>query len=215
VDGWASFRIKVKFKTITVKGLLLFCTVVISVSCALERSLKTVQFQGFRTWVSKYRGQDAVDYSAIKLKRVNKTRLFFGKIIHHVALEDSYSVSATIEKKQGGEYRLMMYKFKLTAVCSFFQKDENVYPEIAKSSDYEYPMKCPIKAVKIWAAANLQDSFGNFHCKNILCFIIISTFSSEPTIFMGSVPFCKASNILWWLGGYAVTRGVGHSMGVN
>jgi hypothetical protein len=76
-----------------------------------------------------------MDFTTLKIKRVNKTRVFYGKIVHHVEFDDTFIMTENILKKQGGEYRLLPFKVDATPACSFYQQDKVVYSELANVSD--------------------------------------------------------------------------------
>lgn len=90
-----------------------------------------------------------LDFSELKVKKINKTtRGMFGKIIQHVTLDNSYTVSVNALAKQGGEYRPLPYKVEKGA-CDFCKEDEFLYPELVATSDIPDPLPCPILAVKL------------------------------------------------------------------
>ncbi|KAG5670617.1 hypothetical protein PVAND_000866 [Polypedilum vanderplanki] len=83
----------------------------------------------------------------IKIRRVNKTRAIFGKVLVHVPYGNDYKVGLKVLKKQGGEYRYLPYRFPNTPFCDAAATDKYIYPEIVKNSDLPDDMKknCPLE----------------------------------------------------------------------
>ena len=66
-----------------------------------------------------------VDYSDLKVRKVNKTlRAIFGAAHHHVPFGNEYELEVLVYMKQGGEYRLLPYKKTRTPFCEFCKSDE-------------------------------------------------------------------------------------------
>jgi hypothetical protein len=63
-------------------------------------------------------------------------------------MDDNYKVRVKMYRKQGGEYRLLPFKFPEQEFCSAIQNDPYVYPDIAKHSNISYPLECPIADVR-------------------------------------------------------------------
>lgn len=97
---------------------------------------RCVQLEGDR--------ENFIDASNLKVKKLNRTtRGIVGNLTFHVPLDNSYLAEATVYKKQGGEYRLMPFRYPPTGLCTAVNTDKVWYPDFVKVSDLPYPMPCP------------------------------------------------------------------------
>jgi hypothetical protein len=87
------------------------------------------------------------DWSNIKVKKVNKTRTILGNATFHVPTDNSYKISNSLYKLQGGEYRLTPFQYPKMGFCDILSKDVYFMPDLAKVSDFSYPFVCPLPAV--------------------------------------------------------------------
>lgn len=87
-----------------------------------------------------------IDYSELKIKKVNKERKMVGNTTFHVDIDNEVIGSVLLFQKQGGEYRLMPYKMANKGICDFFNDDSIFYPEYSAVSDFPVPFPCPFKA---------------------------------------------------------------------
>lgn len=88
-----------------------------------------------------------VDASSLKVRRVDKDRQLFGKIIYKVSLDDSVTAEVLLYLKTTAGYVLMPYKIS-KPFCDFYNGDPYFYPELAAVSDYEVPCPCPFLNVR-------------------------------------------------------------------
>jgi len=86
-----------------------------------------------------------IDMTGLKVRRENKTRKIFGKIIYHSAFDNSHVVEMAAFKKQGGEYRLLPYKLAPQNFCDFFNTPsfKPYFDELTETTDFPYPLPCP------------------------------------------------------------------------
>lgn len=87
-----------------------------------------------------------IDYTELKIKKVNKERKIVGNTTFHVDLDNDVIGVVYLFQKQGGEYRLMPYKLQNKGICDFFNDDNIFYPEYSAVSDFALPFPCPFKA---------------------------------------------------------------------
>lgn len=100
-----------------------------------------------------------VDYSKLKVRKVNGTRKIFGNVTCHIPLDNTYLCEALVYIKQGGQYRLMPYKLPKKGVCDVHNEDKYFYPDLVAASDFPMPYPCPLPTVEN----------GKFDChRNIL-----------------------------------------------
>ncbi|KAG5678972.1 hypothetical protein PVAND_008587 [Polypedilum vanderplanki] len=83
----------------------------------------------------------------VKVKKINKTRSLVGYSLFNAPVGDDFKVEGKVLKKQGGEYRLLPYNMQPAPFCSTLAKDEYMYPEVAKNSDFpeDVMTNCPFK----------------------------------------------------------------------
>lgn len=96
-----------------------------------------------------YANESYVDFSKLKVRRVNKTRAIIGEVEFKQLLGNDVLVDIKIYKKQGGEYRKMPYEILHQPFCDFYGNDIYIYHEVAKDSDLPADLKknCPLKPV--------------------------------------------------------------------
>jgi hypothetical protein len=94
-------------------------------------------------------GTDLIDNTGVSVKRVNKTKIraISGVSVHKIPLDDSIKVHVQFYVKQGGEYRKLPYNLPEKGFCKFQNEDEYIYKNFAASSDFPYPLICPLPAV--------------------------------------------------------------------
>lgn len=115
-------------------------------------------------YCEQLKGQDLIDWTNFKVKKLNKTaRGLDGAIIFHIPLDDSIEVEGRLYMKQGGEYRLLPYKSSKDRACSFTQADEYFYPEITKVSDLEFPFPCPLPNVSSEISLKILTNMINLY----------------------------------------------------
>lgn len=88
-----------------------------------------------------------IDYTKLKVRKVNKMRKVFGNTTFHLDLDNTCMVEGLIYVKQGGEYRLMPYKLNKKGICDLHNDDKFFYPELWEVSDWKNPCPCPIPKV--------------------------------------------------------------------
>lgn len=88
-------------------------------------------------------GEEFVDLTGLKVKKVNKERKVFGKVIFHQFFDDSVTLAVEAYVKQGGEYRLMPFKPQAQGVCSYTKHHKQYYDEVVEYSDFPDPAPCP------------------------------------------------------------------------
>lgn len=90
-----------------------------------------------------------VDFSQIKVQRVNKTKArgVFGPIIVHEPINNNYEMEELIYTKQGGEYRQMPFRIQKVKLHEFFKNDKTFYPDMIAMSDIPFPTPCPLPKV--------------------------------------------------------------------
>ncbi|KAL7014671.1 hypothetical protein ACKWTF_016052 [Chironomus riparius] len=91
-----------------------------------------------------------MDWSDVKVKKINKTRSIVGEVTFHQAVGNEIMLDGVAYVKQGGEYRVMPYKKPKKPLCQFFEDNDYVYPKLAEASDFPLDIKanCPLKKVK-------------------------------------------------------------------
>lgn len=87
------------------------------------------------------------DYSGLKVRKANGTQLLFGKVVHHIDMDNSIGVEMLVYCKRGGSYMPMPYHLRKKGACDFHQEDSYYYEELVKSSTFPYPYPCPLPAV--------------------------------------------------------------------
>jgi hypothetical protein len=95
------------------------------------------------------KGQEFVDFTTLKARKVNKTsRGFIGTIkILIPDMNNDWKVAFFLHKKQGGEYRKLPYNRPLTGICTEMSLDKFVMPEILIAFKAPNPMPCPFPQV--------------------------------------------------------------------
>lgn len=88
-----------------------------------------------------------VDFSQLKVRKIDGERKVVGNATFHAILDNSYLASCLVYKKAGGEYRLQPYRLPEMPFCSFLDTDIYGYPELAASSDFPKPVPCPFPNV--------------------------------------------------------------------
>lgn len=89
-----------------------------------------------------------VDYSTLKVKRVNRTRKLFGNLTYHLDMDNSYKESFKFYKKSGSGYQLLPYKLIEKPFCDFNRQDEFIYPDFAAALNLPEYMPCPLAKVR-------------------------------------------------------------------
>lgn len=87
------------------------------------------------------------DWTKLKSKKINKTRVMVGPLIYLTDVDNSYLLASALFQKQGGEYRLTPYKLQKKGVCDFIASDEYFVDDLVKNSNFSDPMPCPIPKV--------------------------------------------------------------------
>lgn len=94
-------------------------------------------------------GFKITDFRDMRVIKINKTtRGFKGTTVQHVALDNSYEVTAVFFKKQGGEYRNLPYRLPTSPFCTYMNEDTFAIPEVAAASDMVLPLPCPVLPVR-------------------------------------------------------------------
>jgi hypothetical protein len=95
-------------------------------------------------------GEDFIDGRNIKIKKIpgTKFRGVFGSATIPESLDETFKVLTNIYVKQGGEYRLMPFKFSPQPLCEFVNNDKTYVPEFEKVSNFTQPKPCPGPKVK-------------------------------------------------------------------
>jgi hypothetical protein len=101
--------------------------------------------------VKQLSGENIVDFSTLKVKKLNKTtRGIVGNIIIKAAdVDNSLQVALQFWTKQGGEFRQLPYKLPPKNLCDFLNEDTMFIPGLVEVSNIPYPMPCPVPQVKI------------------------------------------------------------------
>lgn len=91
-----------------------------------------------------------MDFSGIKVRKVNNTRVLIGEVIFKKPIGNEIMISINLLKKQGNEYKLTPYRALPTPFCDFCMKDTYLYPDVAKNSDLPEKMEneCVFPAVR-------------------------------------------------------------------
>lgn len=88
------------------------------------------------------------DYSGLKVRKHNGTRKMYGNVTFKVPIDNTFTREMVSFIKQGGEYRLLPYKFPSMPFCAFLQNDVFFYEEVCNYTDFIYPAPCPFEAVR-------------------------------------------------------------------
>lgn len=107
-------------------------------------------------------GHDHIDYSKLKVRKVNRTRLIFGNATHYFPVDNNVKVQILAFIKQGGEYRQMPYKIPEKNLCDFYNEDQYFYPQFAAATDYPLPYPCPLPPVNIYTLEKTHFTFKLF-----------------------------------------------------
>lgn len=97
-----------------------------------------------------------IDFTDLKVVKLNRTRGISGKAIYHVPLDESFLGESIIAIKQGGEYRLLPFHLEKQALCRAIGKSY-AYPDLVAASDFPNPAQCPFPNVKL-SFKNLNSS---------------------------------------------------------
>jgi hypothetical protein len=87
--------------------------------------------------------ENFVDWSQLKVRKIDKIRKLVGNVTYHVPLDNSYFATTNIYKKQGGEYRLMPYTLPKKGLCDFMNSEKFFVESLVKNSSFPYPFPCP------------------------------------------------------------------------
>jgi hypothetical protein len=82
----------------------------------------------------------------LKIRKINKTRVFVGSFAVLVPLDNTFSVAAHLFVKQGNEYRKLPYRSPKKPLCEFYQSDIFFMQDFCEKSNLTYPVPCPIEA---------------------------------------------------------------------
>jgi hypothetical protein len=93
-------------------------------------------------------GVTNIDFTALKVKKLNKNRGLVGPVKINIPLDNTYTVEGKLYKKQGGEYKETPYKLPKKALCDFLNSDTFFLPKVQNASDIVLPFLCPLKIVK-------------------------------------------------------------------
>lgn len=91
-----------------------------------------------------------IDWTTMKVTKVNRTRLLVGKPIYHVPLDDSYFMEGSLYKNQGGQYRLTPFKVMRVGFCTLMSNEKFFVKDLSKSSELPYPVPCPLPSVGLF-----------------------------------------------------------------
>lgn len=70
-----------------------------------------------------FQNDSIVDYSKLRVRKVNGTRSLVGEYTNKVPIGDDFLIETKFYKKQGGEYRLQPYRLLKTPYCKFVAED--------------------------------------------------------------------------------------------
>ena len=73
-----------------------------------------------------YQDPKCVNFSKIKIRKINKVRSLVGEADFFIPFGNDVTLEGTFLKKQGGEYRLMPYRFSPTPFCVFASNDGEI-----------------------------------------------------------------------------------------
>lgn len=88
-----------------------------------------------------------IDWSQLKVRKMDKTRKILGNVTYHVPLDNTYLVVTYLHKKQGGEYRLTPYSLPRKGFCDFVNSEKFFVQELIKNSNFPFPFPCPFPTV--------------------------------------------------------------------
>lgn len=88
-----------------------------------------------------------LDWTDVKVKKINKTRMIIGKAIYQVPLDNSYLIDTSVYKMQGGDYKLTPFKLPLLGFCDSLKEEKYFVADLAKHSELPYPVPCPLPKV--------------------------------------------------------------------
>lgn len=86
--------------------------------------------------------------SLIKIKKSERDRKMFGKIIFKQPLNDSVFIKLGVSKKTSSGYNVMPFKVE-KPICAFVAEDTYFYKYLVKFSTYPDTMPCPTPVVSI------------------------------------------------------------------
>jgi hypothetical protein len=100
--------------------------------------------------VEQFSGEAFVDFTNLKVKKIpgTKSRGLFGSVIVHGDIDNTFKIMCKFYIKQGGEYRLMPYKFPPQAVLDTFNNDKYFAPDFIKVSNFTQPLSSPVPKVE-------------------------------------------------------------------
>lgn len=104
----------------------------------MDIELKLVEQLNDRTYI---------DYSSLKVRKVNKTRMIIGNTTYNIPLDDTFLSSVAVYVKQGNQYRLMPFKIPKKPNSKFYNDDKMYYPDLAAVSDMPIPYPNPFPVV--------------------------------------------------------------------
>jgi hypothetical protein len=64
-----------------------------------------------------FQDEKFVDFSKLKVRKVNKTRALIGEFTYKIPMGNDIMIEGRLYKKQGGEYRLMPYRAPRKPYC--------------------------------------------------------------------------------------------------
>ena len=89
-----------------------------------------------------------IDVSKLKVRRVDKTPKVFGTYYVHHPINNSIQAEFLAYKKTTAGYILLPYKI-VNSYCDASKDETYFYPDLAAASDFPYPFKCPVEAVRL------------------------------------------------------------------
>lgn len=94
-------------------------------------------------------GECLVDSTGLKIRKENKTRKIFGKVVILQDVGNDVIAEIKLFKKSGSGYQLLPYRIPPKPFCDTINKGSYLYPEIAAMSDFpEQPIPCPLPKVR-------------------------------------------------------------------
>lgn len=91
--------------------------------------------------------QNFLDYSELKVRKINKTMKLVGKTHYRVPLDNNIKLSTLLYINQGGEYRLTPYHLPKQGFCTLINTDQFFMKDLADNSEFPYPYPCPFPNV--------------------------------------------------------------------
>lgn len=94
-------------------------------------------------------GEDLIDSTGIKIRKENKTRKVFGKVLLLQDVGNDVLAGVRVFKRSGSGYQLLPYKLPPKPICDALNKGGYIYPEIVAMSDApKQPVPCPLPKVR-------------------------------------------------------------------